>query len=244
MNLKDKVGLQEIIRKGTDGVYHSDVFNYNFQLSNGYSPNPPRAIIKLDPVNRNNSFREIEEFSQNLPGDCHNRIYQNEEDLLSKNNFHQLYRFKFRKNGYSWDVHFRDNSDNPIIDDWLDNLQESWMLRENSGNAGIEYLDDRIGERFGKSFKYDLLKNEKVVEYVGQEFIYHTLKSAKIWKREKSGILLNALDLMKLRGYDIGLVFNETEDVLVYPIIRDEYDFLTQEITEKLGVILPERKVS
>ena len=135
------------IEKDHSSNYYSPIFKHDFKTHKGYT------LVKLPSLSKQDAKKHIVKFTDNLPGRSYNTPYLNEDEFYTDPNFHQFYRFKTNISGNVTNIHFRTDTENDLVDNMLENLQESFMIRERGRN---EYLNE-LNRRFILPFYIPLI---------------------------------------------------------------------------------------
>lgn len=205
-------------------VYHSDLFNQDFKIYNG------NTLVKLPAITKEEALENIECFAKNLPGKSLRSPYFNTESFYEDLNRHQFYNFKTTLGDNISNIHFRTKSNDELTDTILDNMQESFMLREVSESNLNNYLPNELKQTL-KTISNDknlLLSNEqelgKTEDWIKKRYIKH-----------KTGVILDGLRLMESQGLDSKDVLNKLKEIRIFPLIRCSDDLIVNKIQEYLN---------
>lgn len=224
-DFKEKVlGLPENLSRS----YYSQLYAKRFL------PVTCDYLIKLDPLLKREIARHLGKFVASLPGDSSNLPIKTPEDFYSDVGFHQLYRFRYTHSKKVTEVRFRNTSNKDIVDDFLECLQESVIIRTATG--GSDLLDERLRVRYSKQTLNKLFSNPRLLHSREQELGILTGKIKRAHITTKTSFLLNALDLMAEMGYDSKKVIDEIQNsrIRVYPICQYHNDVFLEEIRKEL----------
>ena len=212
--------------------YWSTVYEKEFPLVI-----PGSQYIKLDPVPKQTIRECLDDFVKNLPGRPVGAPYLDSDEFYEDPSMHQLYSlrrrdvdglpYKLEGEDYypSLNIFFRNKSVDKGLDDILECIQESSILRS---YADCRELDKAINSGYQEEFREASKKSRKIIE--------HDLKDVKKRIRRQLVryqllVLFDTLTQMSNKGYSPLDVLDEISFVEIFPNFSRR-DPLVEEVRE------------
>jgi len=205
-------------------TYYSPIFNHNFKIYKD------KTLVKLNPISKQDAKKCINIFAYNLPGKSYNTPFLNEKDFYEDPNFHQFYRFKTKMNSNLINIHFRTKSENKLVDKTLENINESFIIRE---CAESDYLDELLNKKYGDALN-KIYKNEDLLNSREQELVYMKGNVKKRYIKHKSSMIQDTLSLMESEGHDPEETLKILQNIRIYPLIRCSNDLIVEKIKQNI----------
>jgi len=175
--------------------YYSDTYQQDFEITQpGDTSLPRRSLVKLTPVSKQDVKKYLGDFRSKIPGRNYNLPILGGDEFYDDPRHHQLFRFQYGDGRDEVCLFFRDLGSSQLEEDLLEGSCESVMLRE---HARCEELDANLREKYGEEKINEILTDEMLAEYQGQEIRQMAPKTERRYKTFKVLCLLDTLAYLK-----------------------------------------------
>lgn len=205
--------------------FYSGIFGRTFPLKED-------LVAKLDPIKREEVQSILQQFHR-INGVTHSNL-ENHPYRFNKNEYFLFrYRIPLKENNIT-NIHirFRTLSEDKLVDDFLEFLQESTLVRYCCETQGLIALDESLDRAYQIAYANCL----NLIKYPKQMLRYIKEGIREEWIRDKLTHIFDAFHLMKKRGHDIKTVMKSIENIDI-PSDKEKEDIIWKRAFEGIKTI-------